>query len=1169
MPFIKLGENIEIQAVENTESCIPEVSPEILENFKSQASALKKIAPRAEDFLYFSAVMMHAAEASAINYDGTPKLTPSGEVVKVSWDKSNGTWRWKTNDPNVKPYKNCNGDIFPEEELIKAYKKWKEKPLCIDHKSSSVDHTRGFIVDTYYDRNLKRVVALCALDKKNFPDLARKVATRMQTSVSMGTAVGKAICSDCATVARVESDFCDHMRRKTCYGEINIDLNPIELSIVVNGADPKAHIKHIIAAANAMNTYLEGRANQLNKLAHTNFVAKLSVFDSNNEKSNSKELEVVNTDLNAFKNDVDNALKELASFNEQISNEDTNHSALNQSESSSSMDEVEENNSELSTAPPQERFADAKDSIKEFYSVAKSIEEKLNLMKESLDKLQNINQKQEENMSGSKEINKKGYYQGTEEPTPGQVKYPKDPTNEKLRTDGDKHMEGQMDTGPVDGMHPGPDSVGMSELERKKMLARAAAEERALKRAAVVDLAKQAINNKKAYFNNGEKDNNPNTPTPHKAKYPVDSMNVDLRDQDKHMVGQGPFPGVGKVDGLHPSPDSSDVSDELKRKELLRRASLRARFVTASNDDGSKNLGKSGWEVFLGDKLLLTASVEELSGGRSEILFDSIATKDFGSRLIEKIKVHGAEKVKSLVKSAQGNAPAAPAAPVDAAPAPEAAPLPDLGSAPEEGDSTGKEGDPKETAMELAQKVATLASDLLEAVKALVGEKSEMGGEEDLAVAASFGNNSLNKIRAELNSSLTSAMKEAVAELNERREELEGIVDTFNSGTINSSNKELANSILQDASNEAKSAIADGFKLMTAFVKYARGTKAMIKRAELEESMRSDSMDSSNEDSLMNLLDKDVDAGHVDGVEGLHDEDSEHHDSLDSVLADDFDDADDDLVDDNDTKLQMDVPVDGKMPPAPPGTKIEVLHADDSGFDSKASRAELRAKLAAETLKFSPMLDEAHPKGGFTTDLDVKPSGDLAKVEDLEEKHKAMMDVAKAPPKVRKEAKIIADLIAAGTLDPKDLDALVAQGADAEAVAYYRNYYKQVDGGSEFASELVKEHVKAQMEEELNKYRVKLSRAYELTYDMVSRGLCHNDRGSISNQVDEIMEFDDKSFERFKKVVASHPVLSLTKEAFRAPQVGVVDSGEVKTASVDDDWSQLSAAFAKTSKRLF
>ena len=146
--IIKLGEAIEISRIEETASCIPAVSADILDNFRKFAANLKKIAPKAEDFLYFSAVMMHAAEAAALNDDGTQKLNRKGQPVEVGWDRRGNTWRWTSNDSSIRPYKNSNGDIFPEEELVKAYKKWVGKPLCIDHKSSSVDHVRGFIVDT-------------------------------------------------------------------------------------------------------------------------------------------------------------------------------------------------------------------------------------------------------------------------------------------------------------------------------------------------------------------------------------------------------------------------------------------------------------------------------------------------------------------------------------------------------------------------------------------------------------------------------------------------------------------------------------------------------------------------------------------------------------------------------------------------------------------------------------------------------------------------------------------------------------------------------------------------------------------------------------------------------------------------------------------------------------
>src|SRR5271157_1816750 len=283
MPIIKLGEAHEIR-LENTAAWAGQVSPEVLENFRKVANNLKKIAPKAEDFLYFSAVMMHAAEAAALHDDGTPRLTAKGEPIQVGWDKSGGTWKWTTNDPSIKPYKNSNGDIFPEEELTRAYKKWKHKPLCVDHKSSSVDHVRGFIVDTYYDRSLKRVIALCALDKAGFPQLARQISTGVSNCVSMGTAVGRAICYDCGRVARTEADFCGHMKNKTCYGEINLDLNPLELSIVVNGADQRATIKNVLATANTMNAYLENRSKELEKLADLKFSASVNVSDPNGDE---------------------------------------------------------------------------------------------------------------------------------------------------------------------------------------------------------------------------------------------------------------------------------------------------------------------------------------------------------------------------------------------------------------------------------------------------------------------------------------------------------------------------------------------------------------------------------------------------------------------------------------------------------------------------------------------------------------------------------------------------------------------------------------------------------------------------------------------------------------------------------------------------------------------
>jgi len=1238
MPIIKLGEAHEIK-LENMESCLPEVSAEVLENFRKFAANLKKVAPRAEDFLYFSAVMMHAAEAAAINEDGTPKLTLKGEPVQVSWNKDGGTWKWASTDPSIKPYKNSNGDIFPEEELIKAYKKWKHKPLCVDHKSSSVDHVRGFIVDTYYDRNLKRVIALCALDKAGFPQLARQISTGVSNCVSMGTAVGRAICYDCGRVARAEQDFCGHMKNKTCYGEINVDLNPIELSIVVNGADPRANIKHIIAAANTMNTYLENRAKELEKVASTYTATIVKSSDSENSDAKSFEsIEVQGSDLESFKADVERGLQELESLNSKFSEKDTNSSAFNQSSGSIAMDESTPTDSGLALQTPQtSRFASADveaESLAELQQVTASIEATLSQMKKSLDKLAKTSTTkiQEENMSGSKEINKQAYFQGgggVNEPTPGQVKYPKDGLNEQLRENEDKHMVGQPpfpEVGPVDGMHPSPGSVDPSdELARKKMLARAEAEERAMKRNAIVNMAKDALKQKEAYWQGG---GGVNEPSPGKAKYPKDKLNEELREyEDKQMVGQKPFPGVGPVDGLHPSPSSADPSDELKRKQMLARAQLRARFVKAANGDGTQNRAKSAWEVFLGDKLLLTASVDELSGGNVDVLYDSIATKDFGTRLIEKVKTSGAAAVSKLIKKAQdpgaGAAPPPPPAGGDAG----APPPGDMGGAPEAGppaEDAGKSGDPKQNALELAEKCRDLCSDLVEAVRALTGEQAEMGGEaggeaapeggvggpaggpmaadthdarrkskeskesDSKESSASFSTTTLNTLRRELNGALTHAMKEAVAELNEHQQELDMIVGMYDKGAVTESNQDFVGTIVEDALNEAKTAVADGFKLMTAFVKYARGTKAIVKRAEIESELQalaegdtemSDMNDSHSADGgdLMGLInDTNADLDAVQEMMG-----DEQNLDIDDILGEGLGEHSNDNDEfepepDSEALLLPEAAADDGDVDVDP-QKLEKLLQASASLDSREGRQYLRAKLAADALgkeedgelqdmskqKFSDMLDQADGLADGQTDLDIKPSDSLGLVETLPEINQRMLEVAKAPPKVRKEAEAIQRLVASGALNPKDVDALVAEGLDKDAVAYWKKYFGEVDGGSEFASEMVKEHVKSAMEEELNTFRVKLARAYELTYDMVDRGLCRHDRATISDQVDQIMRFNDDAFESLKKVVARHEPGSLRKAAGSIPQVGLRgDSDSPVTAVVEEnDYAHLSAMF--------
>jgi len=1157
--FLKIGQSFEISTTNILSSEAVLTDPEIEANFRKFAVELKRIAPKADDFLYFSAVMMHAAEHALVNADGTTKLLANGKKAEAHWEDRGDSIRWVSNDPSIRPFKNNNLDIFPERELLKAYKKWIGKPLCIDHKSNSVDYIRGIIVDTYYDHIGKRVIALCALDKKNYPDLAHKVKSGYATSVSMGTAVLRAVCSDCGQVARTEQDFCNHMRSKSCYGEINLDLQPIELSIVVNGADPKAKIKHIIAAANSLSRYAEMKQGEL-----ASEMSDLAI-----DKVNEIKEKIVD--------DIKNGLNDLVREFESIKQDTTGS-------------EAEAMSKEVTEEPISEKFdeedkkidnlVEASDNnevlIRKFNEIKDSIYNTLSIIQQEFSKLSNLK-------DGLREtnMNKKGYFQGAGSegggvnmPTPGQTKYPAEPQNNALRERGDKHMEGQMDTGPVDGMHPGPESVGMSEMERKKMLARAEADERAARRKLAVEQAKVA------YFQSGDSKNDP---TPGKAQYPKEDADSIRDKMDRQMNGQAPFPGVGKVDGLHPSPESAAQKDELKRKEMLGRASLTAKFVKAATPTGAQDRANSVWQVFSNNKLVLTASVKDLSGGRVDTLYDVIATKAFGTKMLQKVKSVGLEKAASLYKAAQempampampempAAAPAALAAPAEA-PAPAPAPAPSAAPETDDADEANKggSGNPKETILTLVDKATNLLSDVKEEISNLKDEQVDMGPEMDDALPKATA--SLFKMRRELNAQLYTELRKCGRDLSDSIEELKLISSLYDQNGVTDTNREYVEAISEDAVNEANKIMAEAAELGSAYNKYSLGTDSMLKRAAIEKVLVTEAQDMnmSNMDmgddspsaSADEFNDKEIlaelgllpeDHEEEDHEEEDHEEEAHGHEMHGDEMHGDSNPAIDVTMDEKDL---------AKMQTA--GVKLQSKASFD--LTTKKGRSAYRAKLAGD-MKYSPMLDQAHKGGGTTPKFDMKPQGDLALVETLEENQERMLEVATAPAKVRKEAADILALVKSGKLKAEEVDGLVAHGVDADAVKYFKKMWADAEGGSEFASELVKEHVKAAVAEEMSVYRTKIARAYELAYDMVERGICARDREVVTAQVNEIMQYNDEAFDSLKRVVARHVPTQFTKEASlsRLPVVGQLGNGDpfADAAPQGDDFvSSLNRAFA-------
>ena len=1221
--FHKFGEAITVTAsdIQSTESVISD--PEILNRFKKFANELKSIAPMAKDFLYFSAIMMHAAEAAILDESGNVKIGSDGQPIKCGWDKKGDSLKWWCSDSSIKPYKNSNSDIFPENELIAAHKKWVGRPLCLDHKSSSVDMIRGVIVDTFYDRKNKRVIALCALDKVNYPDLARKVSTGYATSVSMGTAVGKAICTDCGTVAKVEADFCTHMRNKNCYGEINTDLNPIELSIVVNGADPKAKIRHIVAAANNLAKYIETKETTINKMA-------------GNEVTDG--LAEVKDELSAIMKKVKNLLnqaKDLEESNEEDdedeeeSEEDANDVQANPdypekspyglTSSSKEMREINTDEHDTNSAPGLGGGFSANPEARIFSE--KNMAATINKMAYRLEQLQQQFQNLTKNYDKEQKMTtrKTAYYQGGGGLNdPNALPYDKE-DSDSIRDGQDKQMVGKMDTGPVDGMYPG-------DKELKAQLQRAAsAAERAERRELALAAAKanllrlkNAETNKQAYHQGGGGDNEP---TPGKTKYTPDPLAMQARKEDKQMVGEKPFPDVGNVDGLY--------GDDLATKQKLSRAGLKAKFIKAANPDGSDNLGQSRWQVYAGDKLILTATVNEISGGKVAALYDAIATKDFGGKILETIKTAGFDVAASMFKGAQAEpseeevkneaaaqqknkkpsedfvkkypnhklsksamrrnaqttpAPAAapgPAMPADAggaAPAPGEMPAePPAGA---EGEETpadeGTAGDPQARVKELANKAKELgaqvvenADDLIEAVSAMRGEQPQLAtvkemGEEGAPPppspeAGKASTASLQSMRKTLNGALSQGMKEVVANLRDVHEELSLISHLYGTGKIaraSAADKQVASSLVTAAFQNAHKVLADSRKLMAAFVKYARGTEALVKRA-AEEKKFAKFAKMHSDPSVDELVDMDLGLS-WDSDDGVNMSDDENMD-MDNVdegmnMADDNSMVEDDGMSDDDN-MGDDLEFEPLKSSASKKSGRNALmnslkavaEASSSAPDltTKAGRAEYRAKLAAKGMEFSDMLDKAHPKGGFTTQLDTKPEGDLAHVEDLKEQHEAMMDVANAPPRVKKAAADIQKLVVSGKLAAEDVDGLAAFGVDSDAIKYWKSFYGEAkDGGSQFAADLVKEYGEVKKKAEMDAYQVKIARAYQLAYDMADRNLISREASAIREQVEEIMKFPDEGFESLKRTVAKFSSVGLKKEA-SIPQVGLIGSGDI------------------------
>ena len=1103
--LIKLGEAVTItpENITPIEKLANDTDLDIENRMSKFAQELKVIAPQAKDFLYFTCVMMHAAESACLNDDGTPKKLSSGQEVVGTWEKVGDGVKWVCNDPQIQPYRNNNRDIFPEAELKVAYKHWVGRPLCLDHQSQSVDKIRGVIVDTVYDDHRKRVIALCALDAKNYGDLADKVKTGVANNVSMGTAVGRAVCSECQRVARTEKDFCQHMRAKSCYGEINLDLAPIELSLVVSGADPKAKVKHIIAsdvakAAELLSDYL-----QLKEAAK----------------------QVSTQDLESIKKDLEKLTQKMTYIARGSSDTGKDESdAVGPTHSKWSME------SDVEEGSPTEMNAPSRLPItSELQRAILGAQTKLASLQENILRLSTRNE--EPTMT-----TKKAYFQGTEEPTPGQKQYPVDPLNEQARLQ-DKNLHGPApfpDVGDIEGMYPG------DEQAKKELLRLADEHERAMFREAALKKAKEQLA-KSGYFQGTE------DPKPGQVAYKPDPLNEKDRMLDKQMVGAPPFPGVGDVEGLY--------GDDKAVKEKLSRASLRARFEKAAQPDGRIDKSASRWIVFANEKPILAATVDQITKGNSDALYDAVATERFGKSLLSRIQREGFQATAAaLLKQAAPPAEAAPPAPppAPAAPAGDAgAPAAGMDAIPADlvppdkvGDEPGDSGEIVDDLAALIDEMKTKLDDLKGKVSGPVADDAEgmdavpPAGDEEFAPPAPAAppktTAQLQSMRKRVNGMLQEGIDETITALAKHIRELHSARRVYKEAyaSMNVKQREYLNDLAVSAVKDARAMLSDTNRLMEAVVKYAYGTAELEKRAAAEATQVKTS--ATTEPEISKQADNDI-REILDEIERGSEPKEENKKSGLAALLDELG------LEASGDDSKLDIPAQA-LKDGPGGS----LMVDTDKLGSKGARARARVKLAEKgLLGFNALSDQAHPGGSAdavsAANLDVKPSVPGSAFHVYKDLKDAMLELANMPPRVRKQAEMIQQLVSEGRMKAEDVDQLVSHNVDPAAVKYWKALWGEAKDqeSTEFANKLTEEHTKAKQAEEIEAHKGRIKRAYQLANQMVAKGIISE--AQVDSQASDIMKWNDAGFESFKNILAKQPTI---KQA-SVPVVGLLDSGSV------------------------
>jgi hypothetical protein len=1056
------------------------VSGDVLQKLDKYASHVKSIAPKSDDFLYFSIIFMKAAEASVIDENGEPLIVNGSERA---WGYFDENWRWKG---NVKPHSNRNRDIFPELHLKQAYQKWIGMPLCIDHQSDTVDGVRGIILDTHYDEKRKQVVGLCALDKINYPDLARKVQTGVIRYGSMGTAVGISVCTDCGNMAKTASEFCVHVKDRTCYGEVNLELKPIEYSLVVQPAEPGAILLKCIASIQEHKQVLsesgisnfDDFADKLNIRQAKELEKILSVACDGDSCSISERQKIIRSYLNKenlIKNadmgveldfakaiaqikeatgrtvqEAPDAYKDIyEAFGKQIptdfvaetsvtSNQTVDSDPSNpttivgpkDSEDVADYTGVAGNTSMFAgeTEPSDsfgstggvgpETYAFANESIREIKKITEEIMNEARIRKRATQRRTAFHN---------------GGSDGVEPNTFKSEDYKKYWNDDTHMTPSPKSLGG------TDGMAPGD-----KEVKEKQS---------------------------RAYHNGGADGVEPKTfKSEDYKKY---------WNQDTHMT---PSPkSLGGTDGMVPG--DKEVKEKQSRAAYTG-APLRTKLSIAKNADGTINKAASIFRVYAGEKEVIRSTAGKIWGRELNREWDFMRSQEYGKTVVATIREKGLGYVKSQLMRTAQQAPAmeAPAAPQGPAVPPDM----DAGMEPLDMpplDEMDNSVDVQSDIEDPSRAVSDAFTAIEEAVSAGRDAAAELEGSGvDVNVNVGEGDSPASD-KISLSRDVLRNLKVAIAEADESADELALLSETYDHA------RNLSASQLRELKGLAKEAMQDAAELVGQ-------TKALIRVSNTIKNSLRKTAEKSKEEIVKEALDlrkerrngwlKQAEDSSMMSGSSLADKITSSPSGVSNSASDKKEDKEDEC-------------------PVTEALKKMMACAKDEDFDGVT---DLMDKLA-------DALDECEESTESESDenesCDAKTGGrtlsgaNKSKVGKMRAALNPAEDAKAEPAKAENEAK---DVKTEEKEEPKE---------EVHTAAV--------------KSKLSESLVAKKASEDRETYRIRMRRAYDVGLEMQRKGMIGGTKHALDQQVDELLQFDDRSFESFKRSVSMFNAPSLNKSA--------------------------------------